>query len=197
MKELPQDWLDRTMQTARAVASRIVGVRMLVMGSQLQFRNAHEIGPNGARKWIQLPYASRDAQILPTIVGEVQPLPLGEWEQLVHGIAITGLIELEGNPYYPAFHQPTWYLDIDLGDSRKRVKCYGAGAKTVLTEEEGETNADVWAFGCAVGAVEQFGQRVPWNERLEDLPVAPPPGQLDDLLDIGGPWVERSADWIP
>jgi hypothetical protein len=76
------------------------------------------------------------------------------------GIERSGILELAGNPYHLRFHQPTWYFDIDLGDTRKRLKAYGAGNMEPFTGADSEYK-DVWAVALAVAEVEEFDLRVP------------------------------------
>lgn len=113
--------------------------RMLVVGSQLPYHEGYDISPDRAQKWVQRGHTSgRDAISLPTIVGECGPLPPDEWDRFAHGVAISGILELEGNPNYAVLHGATWYFDVDLGDSHKCFKAYGISAMEVLKGEEWE-----------------------------------------------------------
>jgi hypothetical protein len=110
--------------------------RMLVMGSQIRFRDGYDFSPGCARKWVQRSYAvtpSRQPQ-LPTVIGECAPLPDGEWEFFAHELLNSGVLDVRGNPQYPSFHQPTWYLEIEAAAMVKRLKSYSAGAMTTLRQ---------------------------------------------------------------
>jgi hypothetical protein len=104
----------------------ITRFRMLVVGGQLPYHDGYDIAPDGARKWVQRGHVSgRDATELSTVVGQCRPLPHGEWERFAHGIEISGILDIVGNPSYPTFHYPTWYFDIASGDGSKQLKAYG------------------------------------------------------------------------
>jgi hypothetical protein len=166
----------------------ITRFRMLVVGGQLPFHDGFDIGPRGARKWVQRGHTgARDALHLLTVVGECKPLPPDEWDRFAHGIKISGIVELEGNPYYPGFHYPTWYFDVELGDSHKRFKAYGASGMEVLTGEDWE-DLGVWSAGLAISEVDYFELRVPWRERLEKRGVRDYAEPLADLQSISGDW---------
>ncbi|HCG01042.1 MAG TPA: hypothetical protein DEV93_10925 [Chloroflexi bacterium] len=171
------------------MAPEITRFRMLVLGDQLPFRNGFDIRPNGATKWIQSGYtAGRDASERPTVVGECTPLPADEWERFEHGVQLSGILEVEGNPYYPSFHQPTWYFDIQVGNQSKRLKAYGAEAMKVLRVSSDVQDLSVWAVALAISEVDLFELRVPWIEHLEIQSILPPPESLADLPDIAGPF---------
>ena len=159
---------------------------MLVMGSQIPFRDAYDFTPNKARKWLQRPFTVTHgrATAMPTIVGECTPLPDGEWEFFTNEVSNSGVVDIAGNPEYPAFHQPTWYLEVEADGVVRRLKSYGAGAMTSFTVGEDKPLADVWAVSLAIGAAELFAARLPWSERLELQPVHPGPAQVADLLAI-------------
>jgi hypothetical protein len=157
---------------------------MLVMGSQIPFRDAYDLAPGGARKWLQRPFTvtHRGQSSMPTIVGECAPLPDGEWEFFAHEVSNSGALDVSGNPHYPAFHQPTWYLEITADGVVRRIKSYGAGAMTSFTVGEDDLLDAVWAVSLAIGAAELLAARLPWSERLEVQPVHPGPDQLAYLL---------------
>jgi hypothetical protein len=95
----------------------------------------------------------------------------------------SGVLKVQGNPDYPGFHQPTWYLEIEAEGVVKRLKSYGAGAMTTFGKGD-ESLADVWAVSLAIDAVELFTARLPWRERLELQSVESVPDQLFELLAI-------------
>jgi hypothetical protein len=161
---------------------------MLVVGGQLPYHDGYEIAANGARKWVQRGHTSgRDAIQLLTVVGECKPLPPDEWDRFAHGIKISGILELDGNPSYPGFHYPTWYFDIEIGDRHKRFKAYGASGMEVLKGEDWE-DMGVWSAGLAISEVDHFELRVPWQERLEMRGVRDFAEPLADLQAISGGW---------
>jgi hypothetical protein len=122
---------------------------------------------------------------MPTIVGECEPLPDGEWEFFTTEVANSGLLDVQGNLDYIAagFHQPTWCLEIETANMTKRLKSYGARAMTTLSADD-EAHAQVWTVSLAISAVELLAARLPWSERLEFLPRDSKMNQLDDLLSI-------------
>lgn len=162
-------------------------IRMLQVGNQLPFHDGYDVTVAGARKWIQSANTrGREATGLPTIIGSCEPLPDGEWRELCHGIAISGLVDIVGNPSFPAFHLPTWYFDVETESGRKRLKAYAIDGMTVQTGAEWEDD-DVWSAGLAVSEMHGCERRVPWTEHLEVRTVAPD-AALADLLEIGGEW---------
>jgi hypothetical protein len=162
-------------------------IRMLQVGSQLPFHNGYDVTAASARKWIQGGNTrGREATELPTIIGSCEPLPDDEWRKLCHGIAISGLMDIVGNPSFPSFHLPTWYFDVETESGRRRLKAYAIDGMTVQTGADWEDD-DVWSAGLAASEIRQFERRVPWNEHLEVRSVAPD-AALADLLNIGGEW---------
>jgi hypothetical protein len=159
--------------------------RMLVMGSQIPFRDGYDFTPDRARKWLQHSYTvthAREPQ-LPTIVGECASLPDRGWEFFAGELSNSGVLDVRGNPEYLRFHQPTWYLEIETNDLVKRLKSYGAGAMTTFGKDD-EPLADVWAVSLAIGAAELLAARLPWSEKLELRPVKPGADELAELLAI-------------
>ena len=156
--------------------------RMLVMGSQIPFRDAYDFSRDRARKWIQRPYTVTHASQpeLPTIVGECASLPPGEWESFTEDVANSGVLDVQANPEYARFHQPTWYLEIEAKNGIKRVKSYGAGSMMQFSEGD-DALVDVWAVSLAISAAELIASRIPWSETLELQPVEPGPDFADML----------------
>jgi len=160
---------------------------MLQVGNQLPFHDGYDVTAASARKWIQSASTrGREATELPTITGACEPLPTGEWRTLCHGIAISGLLGIVGNPSFPSFHLPTWFFDIETETGRKRLKAYAIDGMTEQTGAEWEDD-DVWSAGLAVTEMRAFERRVPWIEHLTVRPIAPD-GALADLLEVRGEW---------
>lgn len=142
--------------------------RMLVVGSQIPFRDAYDLSPNRALKWIQRPLMlEKAASTVRTIVGTSEPLPLGEWELFTREIENSGILKMQGNPDYLAagFHQPTWLIGIETSHAVKHIKAYGVGELRAISSTERQ-NSDAWAVALAVAAVDLLSSRIPWTERL-------------------------------
>jgi len=159
--------------------------RMLLMGSQIPFRDAYDFSPERGLKSLQRPYTVTHAgqPQLPTIVGVCAPLPAGEWEFFSEDIFNSGVLKVAGNPNYDlaGFHALTWYIEIEAKGVMKRLKSYGAGDMTQFRSEGDDARTDVWAFSLAISAAELLASRIPWSERLELQPVDPGPDSADLL----------------
>ena len=159
---------------------------MLVVGSQIPFRDAYDFSSLRALKWVQRPFADTPSASgpLPTIVGEASDIPDGEWQLFSGEILRSGVLDVEGSvDYFEAgFHQPTWYVELDMGSTVKRVKSYGGG---VTRPEKGRsTRTDSWAVGLAISAAELFVARLPWQERRELSTPEAVANEFSDLLMI-------------